>query len=89
MDPTGEWVVGETERYTESNQRVIGVYSPEGKWRGEVAENRMEKLYNLFQRAVEDPVIRARHKLKSFPREMGRLLARYKSGVRVGDTGKK
>eukprot|EP00976_Prorocentrum_cordatum_P038482 782966-Prorocentrum_minimum.AAC.1 len=67
----------------------MGVYSPEGKWRGEVAEDRMEKLYNLFTKAVKDPEIRARHKPKSFPREMGRLLARYKSGVKVGDTGKK
>eukprot|EP00959_Pyramimonas_sp_CCMP1952_P251906 5263217-Pyramimonas_sp.AAC.1 len=67
----------------------MGVYSPEGKWRGEVAEDRMEKLYNLYAKAVEDPEVRARHKPKSFRREMGRLLARYKSGVKVGDTGKK
>eukprot|EP00976_Prorocentrum_cordatum_P027385 555291-Prorocentrum_minimum.AAC.1 len=89
MDPTGEWVIGDTGGYTDDNQRVMGVYSPEGKWRGEVAEDRMEKLSNLFRKAVEDPATQAKHKPKSFPREMGRLLARYKSGVKVGDTGRK
>eukprot|EP00976_Prorocentrum_cordatum_P085065 1185911-Prorocentrum_minimum.AAC.2 len=49
----------------------------------------MEKLYNLYTKAMESPEIRARYKPKGFPREMDRLLARYRSGVKVGDTGKK
>eukprot|EP00959_Pyramimonas_sp_CCMP1952_P130653 2732178-Pyramimonas_sp.AAC.1 len=44
VNPTGEWViVGDTERYTEDNQRIMGVYSPEGRWRGELAEDKMER----------------------------------------------
>eukprot|EP00959_Pyramimonas_sp_CCMP1952_P172750 3609731-Pyramimonas_sp.AAC.2 len=49
----------------------------------------MEKLFNLYEGAVASTELRERLKPKGFPREMARMLARYNSGVQVGDAGRK
>ena len=56
---------------------------PEGRWVGDIAEERVEALYTRYTAALQNPRLRSEPRPGTFPHELGRLLNRYKTGTKV------
>lgn len=77
IEPTGRWTIAE--RDTGQEGKWAGVYSPAGRWQGDIEEReRLDRLYSEYSKCSEREDINRELKPKDFPQEVGMCLRRHR-----------
>eukprot|EP00976_Prorocentrum_cordatum_P028223 572350-Prorocentrum_minimum.AAC.1 len=86
IEPAEEWTIAE--RDTGQEGEWVGVYSPAGRWQGDIERSRLDRLHSEYERCSKQEDIIRDLKPKDFPQEVGMCLRRYRTGASQGGSRK-